>query len=122
MIEPATVRVIDWTLGDVVRALRERRGWTQQQLADEAGIDRTVLVRLENGGENKRTTVEKVARGLKVRTADLYDAVPPKLSDGLRAVLAKHDDLDPKAQAVFLVLMQAAMEKAQAHDAAGPVQ
>lgn len=114
--------LIDWTLGDVVRALRERRGWTQQQLADASEIDRTVLIRLENGGENKRTTVEKVARGLKVSTADLYNAVPPKITDGLRALLAKHEDLDPRGQAAFLVLMQAAIEKAKAGADAGPVQ
>lgn len=33
----------------VVRELREERGWTQAQLADEASVSRSFLVDLESG-------------------------------------------------------------------------
>ena len=34
-----------------VRALRRRHGWTQEQMADYLGLDRSSVSRIENGGE-----------------------------------------------------------------------
>jgi transcriptional regulator with XRE-family HTH domain len=34
-----------------IRALRKRRGWTQEQLAEYLGLDRSSVSRIENGGE-----------------------------------------------------------------------
>jgi methanogenic corrinoid protein MtbC1/DNA-binding XRE family transcriptional regulator len=39
-------------LGRRVQELRSARGWTQQQLADEAGLDRTYISGLERGKQN----------------------------------------------------------------------
>lgn len=39
-------------LGDEVRAMRERRGWTRVQLAERAGIGRMVVGRIERGATN----------------------------------------------------------------------
>ena len=39
-------------LGHRVHELRSARGWTQQQLADEAGLDRTYISGLERGKQN----------------------------------------------------------------------
>jgi methanogenic corrinoid protein MtbC1/DNA-binding XRE family transcriptional regulator len=39
-------------LGRRVQELRTARGWTQQQLADQAGLDRTYISGLERGREN----------------------------------------------------------------------
>jgi methanogenic corrinoid protein MtbC1/DNA-binding XRE family transcriptional regulator len=39
-------------LGHRVQELRSARGWTQQQLADEAGLDRTYISGLEHGKQN----------------------------------------------------------------------
>ena len=39
-------------LGRRVQDLRTARGWTQQQLADEAGLDRTYISGLEHGKQN----------------------------------------------------------------------
>jgi DNA-binding XRE family transcriptional regulator len=39
-------------LGHRVQTLRTARGWTQQQLADEAGLDRTYISGLEHGKQN----------------------------------------------------------------------
>jgi methanogenic corrinoid protein MtbC1/DNA-binding XRE family transcriptional regulator len=40
------------SLGRRVQELRTTRGWTQQQLADEAGLDRTYISGLEHGKQN----------------------------------------------------------------------
>lgn len=37
------------TIGDVVKSLRTERGWTQKQLADEAGVPAPYVCRLEKG-------------------------------------------------------------------------
>jgi DNA-binding XRE family transcriptional regulator/methylmalonyl-CoA mutase cobalamin-binding subunit len=39
-------------LGRRVQELRSARGWTQQQLADESGLDRTYISGLEHGKQN----------------------------------------------------------------------
>ena len=35
--------------GELIKALRKQKGYTQKQLADKAGISRTGLIRYENG-------------------------------------------------------------------------
>jgi XRE family transcriptional regulator, regulator of sulfur utilization len=55
-----------------LRELRERRGWSQEQLAARAGISRGYLARLETARQDPRlSTLEKLARALKVKAATL---------------------------------------------------
>lgn len=62
-----------WTLGDVIRKLRQAKGWTQEELATRAEINEISVVRLERESErSERTTIERVARALDVSVADLY--------------------------------------------------
>lgn len=53
------------TIGDRIKEIRERRGWTQEKLADKAGISKGFLSDVEN---NKRdisaTNVLKVANAM----------------------------------------------------------
>jgi methanogenic corrinoid protein MtbC1/DNA-binding XRE family transcriptional regulator len=49
---PASVEDYFERLGRRVQELRSARGWTQQQLADEAGLDRTYISGLEHGKQN----------------------------------------------------------------------
>jgi transcriptional regulator with XRE-family HTH domain len=42
-------------LGLSIRALRRRRGWAQQRLADEARVSRSTLQRIERGGAEQVT-------------------------------------------------------------------
>jgi phage repressor protein C with HTH and peptisase S24 domain len=37
-----------WTLGDTLRLLRKREGWTQHDLADKAGVGLRTVIRLES--------------------------------------------------------------------------
>jgi len=55
-----------------VKAWRERRGLTQEQLAEKAGISRGFLARLETARHDpKLSTLEKIAKALKVDIAKL---------------------------------------------------
>jgi transcriptional regulator with XRE-family HTH domain len=53
--------------GRRVRELRHERGWTQEQLAFEAGVKRAYISEVENGQRNvSLDVVEKLATALKV--------------------------------------------------------
>lgn len=63
-------------LGRRIRLLREKQGWTQQQLADMTGIGRVHVSELENGkreaglrmlerlAESFETTVSELLKGI----------------------------------------------------------
>lgn len=59
-------------LGRAVRGERQRRGLSQEELAELAGLDRTYISGLERGTRNPAlTTQHKVADALGVPLADL---------------------------------------------------
>jgi transcriptional regulator with XRE-family HTH domain len=55
--------------GLLMRALRRRRGWTQQQLADRAEVSRSAVQRIERGDADAFTgrVIRKIAVGLDAR-------------------------------------------------------
>jgi transcriptional regulator with XRE-family HTH domain len=58
--------------GDTLKRRRLQRGWTQQALADRAGVARNTIARLETG--NRRPSfemLERLARAFKLSLADL---------------------------------------------------
>lgn len=56
-------------LGRGIRALRRRRGWTQQHLADEAAVSQSVVARLERGKGDRiqPRVIERIAQALGAR-------------------------------------------------------
>jgi len=57
-----------------MKRLRKERGWSQEALADEAGLDRTYISGIERVVRNPTVTVvERVASALKCRLGDLLD-------------------------------------------------
>jgi transcriptional regulator with XRE-family HTH domain len=60
-------------VGRRIRQLRDARGWTQQQLADEAEMERAYLAGMEIGARNPSLrNFVKIARALGVPLADLF--------------------------------------------------
>ncbi len=58
--------------GQKLRRLRERRLWLIGQLAEESGVHRNVISKLENGrGGAHPDTIRKLARALEVEPAEL---------------------------------------------------
>lgn len=73
------VERISANLGHNIRALREARGATQQQIAKAAGVPRPTWANLESGAANPTLSVLiKVANALQVRVEELIG--PPKAS------------------------------------------
>ena len=65
-----------------LKRLREARGWSQEALADHAGLHRTYVSGVERGVRNPTVTVlMKLAVGLEVRLAELLqqdaEVTPP---------------------------------------------
>jgi transcriptional regulator with XRE-family HTH domain len=59
-------------LGKRIKALREKRGMSQEELAAAAQMSRGYLARLEIGRHDPTVgRVEKLARALRVKVADL---------------------------------------------------
>jgi ribosome-binding protein aMBF1 (putative translation factor) len=73
--EPGAAEAYDasrlaFELGRAVRELRERRGWSQAELAEAASMTQSAVARFEAGGTVPTLPVlERLARALDVRLA-----------------------------------------------------
>ncbi len=82
--------------GELVRGLREQRGWSQEALAQRAVVDVQTLRRIERGGPVRRASLLKVAAALELTIGELLAAEPPAQSREdaatrrLRAATAAH--------------------------------
>ena len=59
--------------GAVVRSLREARAWSQEQLAEQAGLNRSYVGEIERGDATPSiVTVDKLARAFAVPIEHLF--------------------------------------------------
>ncbi|MEL6413687.1 MAG: helix-turn-helix transcriptional regulator [Pseudomonadota bacterium] len=59
--------------GKRVKALREAKGWSQEELADRAGMHQTYISAVERAVRNPTLTViERIAKALKVPVPELF--------------------------------------------------
>jgi DNA-binding XRE family transcriptional regulator len=71
---PDVDNLIQQAFGDRVRELRERRGWTQEKLADQCGLHRTYIWGIEQGRRNPSlVNIVKIAQALGVKIGELFD-------------------------------------------------
>jgi DNA-binding XRE family transcriptional regulator len=67
----------EWHVGDVVRKLREERGWSQAFLAKKAGIGRQAVGKVEENVPGQRKgNLPAVASALGYTEPELYALVP----------------------------------------------
>lgn len=74
MVPPARKRNVPEAVafGERVRALRLKRGWTQERLAEEADLNSVQVSHIERGAnEPKLTTIIRLARALGVKAGKL---------------------------------------------------
>jgi transcriptional regulator with XRE-family HTH domain len=67
---PADIRV---RFGNRLRQLRHSRGWTQADLADILGLDRSYLAEIEEGKRNvSLKNIEVIAKGFRLSMGQLF--------------------------------------------------
>jgi transcriptional regulator with XRE-family HTH domain len=70
--------VLAWAIGQRIKAARERKGWLQENLADESGIARANIARLESGRHAAHlSTLRRVAAALDLKVDSLLKAPEP---------------------------------------------
>ncbi len=66
------VTAVSVKIGRNVRKIREKKGFTQEKLALDAGLNRAYIGYIERGERNPSTdTLVKIAKALKVSPKDL---------------------------------------------------
>ncbi len=60
-------------LGQMLRMLREEKGWTQEELAEKASVERSYLAKLETGVKQNPSllVLKRLAKSLRVPVAEL---------------------------------------------------
>ena len=69
---------VPWREADVIHALRIECGWLAKDLAKRAGLNKSVVYRIEDGSvrEPKAKTLEKIAGAFGITLRELRSAVP----------------------------------------------
>ena len=69
--------------GEKIRALRNKRRWTQKELSMITGVDQGVISRFENNaqGDARIDRLVAIARALRVPTDDLFLSAEPEPVD-----------------------------------------
>lgn len=63
-------------LGRRIRALREKKGLSQEGFAGSIGLDRTYISGIERGVRNPTVSIlSKIAKGLDISLAKLFDGI-----------------------------------------------
>jgi transcriptional regulator with XRE-family HTH domain len=75
-MDPRDPAALPDQFGDAVRRLRQRKGWSQEELADRAGLHRTYVGGIERGERNvSLVNIGRLARALETSLSALMDEV-----------------------------------------------
>lgn len=90
----------------MIRQLRQKKGWTQAQLAAEAGFDRIATVSDLETGKNDNpqlSTLLQVAAALGVSARDLF---APSVDDKTEVLIREFEGLPPADRDVVLGMIR----------------
>lgn len=97
-------------VGLAIRSRREQKEWTQEDLADAAGVSTSTVSRIETGDANySKKSITKIANALGCAPGELIDGVN---TDAVRQELHAAIDTMPDAEARRLLAILRAMNEA----------
>lgn len=67
-------------IGTSIKRARERKRWSQRQLADVLGVDRKTIDNWENGRTSPRSSIGAIEEALDVNLTDGQSVVTPEAS------------------------------------------
>lgn len=68
--------------GILIRDLRQNKSFSQEKLAEKAGLDRTFISLIETGKRVPTlTTICKIAKGLDIKASELIKLYEEKITD-----------------------------------------
>lgn len=91
---------IEEIVGARIRALRKKRGWTQDELAQRAGIAVQTISRAERGGALSIANIKRVGGALEVHPLEFFadPGVKGEISAEVRRVVDLMQELDGEGQ------------------------
>lgn len=96
--------VPEWTVADRVRKARESAGLKQGELADQVGMSRGGIARIEQGkGEPRRTTLIAVAFATGVSLQWLETGETPAGDSPDGGSVVRHQGLEPRTHCLSLL-------------------
>ena len=67
-------------VGERIRNFRKEKGWSQEELADNANLHTTYIGQLERGEKNPTLeSIEKIANALGISLEELFRAIQPNI-------------------------------------------
>lgn len=100
---------ISKVIGKRIRYLRKKKGWSQEELAFRANLNRAYFGQLERGNKSATVeTLEKIALALNVSMEELFKNVQPAPEEvdnkNLSLLIEKIHSLDSQDQETMLSL------------------
>lgn len=98
----AYVPKVGWREAHVIMALRVECGWLAKDLAQRAGLNPSIIYRLEDGRVKHPTTetLEKIARAFGVTVREIRNAVPVEPMQFATALPAKTLNVTKEAKRI----------------------
>ena len=92
-------------IGNAIKEIRQRYGWSQSDLSEKTGIAQTHLSQIESDSKNaSRTTIEKICKAFQIPEAVLY-ALGMDLNDTTSAKKDVFKELYPAMKEFALQLL-----------------
>jgi XRE family transcriptional regulator, regulator of sulfur utilization len=89
---------INILVGNRVRELRKKKGWSQEELAFEAGVHYTFVGKVERGESNlSLESVVKMTRALSVSLEEFFGTIEPNLSNSNTILIEIFEKLKDKS-------------------------
>jgi transcriptional regulator with XRE-family HTH domain len=63
-------------IGDKIRTLRRKRGWSQERLGELVGFSQSKISKIENGDWDSLSDLRLIAKALGVKLKELIDDEP----------------------------------------------